>query len=60
MTKQYETTRYLILTAKDDIEITKITANRGVCEVQDRNYGSYIGNNVISGNIPAKYVIKMY
>lgn len=58
LTKQYETTRYLILTAKDDIEITKITANRGACEVQDRNYGSYIGNNVISGNIPAKICYK--
>ncbi|MBT0879025.1 hypothetical protein AVBRAN12654_07530 [Campylobacter sp. RM12654] len=60
MTKHYETTRYLIMTAKDDIEITKITANRGACEVQNMNYGSYIGNNVISVEILAKTYYKNY
>lgn len=48
------------MTAKDDIEITKITANRGACEVQNMNYGSYIGNNVISVEILAKTYYKNY
>ncbi|MBZ8007073.1 hypothetical protein AVBRAN9334_02755 [Campylobacter sp. RM9334] len=55
---KYITIRHILsLTTKDDIEIKKITANRGACEVRDWNKehdGYNLSDNLISDETPPK------